>query len=196
MNTAQFYYIYKALGISSFLQPQKIRSTYRLHYSSGKETDFMFFCNQLNTEKDRLLIQKIAQALGSSEYITVEVLDLQNPHTPFMLKNLLTRFLPKGFVIFGPDLASHLNPKGFDFMNSEQAPSTNINRKPEELSNEVSTKNPLGKTMATISINKNQHQSISGCVLNALNDFTGSDVKEVQERKKQAWKILKQIFPA
>ena len=196
MNTAQFYYIYKALGISSFLQPQKIRSSYRLHYSSGKEINFLFFCHQLNMEQGNTLIQKIAQALGSSEHITVEVLDLQSPHTPFMLKNLLTRFLPKGFVIFGPDLASHLNPKGFDFMNSEQILSAKINRKPEEFSNEVSTKNPLGKIIETISINKNQHQSISGCVLNTLSDFTEGNLKEVQERKKQAWKILKQTFPA
>ena len=194
MNTAQFYYIYKALGISSFLQPQKIRSTYRLHYSSGKEINFLFFCHQLNMEQGNTLIQKIAQALGSSEHITVEVLDLQSPHTPFMLKNLLTRFLPKGFVIFGPDLASHLNPKGFDFMNSEQA--LEFTKNPSNFSNKVNTKNPLGKIIETISTNKNQKQSISGCVLNALSDFTESDPKKVQERKKQAWKILKQTFPS
>ena len=50
--------------------------------------------------------------------------------------------------------------------------------------------------MKTISINKNQHQSISGCVLDTLSEFTGPDTKKVQETKKQAWKILKQVFPS
>ena len=257
MNASQFYYIHNVLGVSSFLKPQKIRSTYHLHYGSEKEISFLFFCNTLNTESDCRLIQKIAQALHACGYIIAEILDPQSTHVPFMLNNLLTRFRPKGFVIFGPDLAIHLNPKTFNAMNSEKVPSPKMIKKPQGSSNQVSVNIPIvsklsglkssdipirmekgglksgatqgnrqrsyakitpegstqgnkrrsyekirpykyssiGKVMETISLNKNQDQSISGCVLHTLSDFTESDQRKVQETKKQAWKILKQVFP-
>ncbi len=308
MNTSQFYYAHNVLGISSFLQPQKIRSTYRLYHSSETETEFLFFCQQLysspplsqgpalqgsnkisiNKEKDSSLIQKIAQALRFSNYGIVEILDKQSLHVPYILNNLLTRFCPKGFVIFGPDLASHLNPKGFNFHNSEHSPTSEIENRAKEVtqnhhlnpkgfnfhnsehsptseienrakevtqnhhlnpkgfnfhnsehsptseienrakevtqnhhlnpkgfnfhnseknptleiknpqtkySNNPSVKNLYRQITKTIPINKNQYHSISGCILNKLSDFTAPDLKKVQETKKQAWKILKQVFP-
>ncbi|MDE0118886.1 MAG: hypothetical protein OXM55_02620, partial [Bdellovibrionales bacterium] len=143
MNGSQFYYAHNVLGISSLLKPQKIRSTYRLHHSSEKEIDFLFFCQQLNTEKDPSLIQKIAQALGFPNYAIVEIRDKQNPYVPYILNNLLTRFCPKGFVIFGPDLAPHLNPKGFNFYNSEQKPTLEIKKRAKEVK-QHSRLNPKG----------------------------------------------------
>ena len=213
MNTSQFYYAHNVLGISSFLKPQKIHSTYRLYNTSEKELEFLFFCQELhpssllsqkqalkgsnksiNTEKNNSLIQKIAQALGSSHYATVEVLDLKSPYLPFVLNNLLTRFVPKGFVIFGSDLASHLKPKDLIAQNSEENLTLEINKLKTKYPHKISVKNLYGKITETIAINKNQHQSISGCILNKLSDFTEPDLKTVQERKKQAWEILKQVF--
>lgn len=198
MNVLQFYYTHTVLGISSIIQPKKTRTTYRLHCSSAKQTDFLFFCNKLKTKEEKTLIQKIAKALDSSDHIIVEILNTQSSHTSVILGNLLTRFLPRGFVIFGSDLAFHLmgkNNKNSDYPVSQ---STMTQEKRNNIS--VKTKPPSpnqsihGKITEPISISQNQNQLITGCVLNVIDDFTDPDSTKTQERKKQAWKILRQVL--
>ncbi len=171
MNAMQFYYARTVLGVSSFIAPQKVRKLYRLHYSSKKQVDFMFFCGPLHTKENKKLIQKIAQALNSSDYIIAEILQTQSPSIPSIINNLLTRFLPtKGFVIFGSDPVSHLTDKENTF------------------------KKNSWKITETVSINKNQSQSIKGCVLDTIDNLTGLQSAEIQERKKQAWNRLRAVF--
>ena len=171
MNTSRFHYIHRVLGISSFIAPQKIHNLYRLHYSLKKQINFIFFCGPLHTRAHKELIKKIAQALNSSDYIIVEILQTQNPSIPSIINNLLTRFLPtKGFVIFGSDLASHLMDKENTF------------------------KKNSWEITETISINKNQNQPIDGCVVDTIDSLTGPHSTETQERKKQAWNKLKTTF--
>lgn len=175
MNALQFYYTYTVLGINSFIPPQKVRNLYCLHHSSKKQADFMFFCSPLHTRKKKELIQKIAQALGSSDYIIVEVLQTQNTSISSIMDNLLTRFLPRGFIIFGSALAFQLASKRNE-----------------------STLDPLEKTSwhitEVISLNKTQNQIIPGCILDTINDLTGPQSSEMQERKKQAWNRLRNVF--
>ena len=170
MNALQFYYAHTVLGISSFILPQKSRNIYRLHQSSKKQVDFIFFCDSLHTKENKELIKKIAQALNSSDYIIVEILQSQSTSIPSIIKNLLTRFLPKGFIVFGSELAPHLTAKD------------NI------------LKRISWKISETISINKNQNQSIPGCVLDTIKALTGPHSSEIQERKKQAWNRLRTVF--
>ena len=169
MNALQFYYVNTVLGASSVIQPQKIRSAYCLHRSSEKQTNFLFFCNHLNTKEEKELIQKIATAIDHSESMIVEILDMKNTHIPLLLNNFLTRFLPKGFVIFGHDLAFRLAR-----FSSNKTKDKKINWKGV--------------------INKNQQHFVPGCVLNTMSDFTGPASLEVRERKKQAWNTLRQTF--
>ena len=197
MNALQFYYAHTVLGISSFIQPERFRTNYRLRYGSTKRADFLFFCSPLKTKEEKTLIQKIAQALDSSDYIIVEILNTQNSHTPFILNNLLTRFLPRGFVIFGSDLSSHLTEKN----NSDHliSQSTTTQEKRNNISVKTKSSSPnqsiYGKITEPISISQNQKQLITGCVLNVIDDFTDPDPIKTQERKKQAWNTLKQTFP-
>ena len=65
MNAIQFYYISNVLGVSSIIQPEKLRSVYRLHPSLEKQTDFLLFCRQLKTEEEKQLIQKIKKSPGA-----------------------------------------------------------------------------------------------------------------------------------
>lgn len=110
MNSAQFYYIHKVLGLTSFIQPKNIRKAYRIHRSSYQQTQFLFFCSHLDTEEKKLLMQKIAQSLGYTNTMIISISDAHHPHIPLLLNNFLTRFMPKGFIIFGYDLASFLIP--------------------------------------------------------------------------------------
>ena len=184
MTAIQLYYVNTVLGISSIIQPQKIRSIYRIHPSSAKSTDFLFFCHQLHTEEEKSLIQKIGKTLSPYENRIVEILadptekptekkelSLNTAHSESTLnkvmKNLLTRFLPKGFIVFGSDLAIHL----------------------------TSTKNTTEKIVETVPISHHQNQSIPGCVLHSIHDMVDSpNSTETQERKKQTWNNLKKFL--
>lgn len=180
MNALQFYYVNTVLGISSFLQPQEIRSTYRLLYGSTKNPDFLFFCDSLKNNGDKTLIQKISKALGSDQYIIVEILNQHSLLINIVLNNLLTRFLPKCFVIFGPDLGFKLTNKNFFELKDPSV---------------KQTENIPIKISKTISIKKNLQKPVYGCILHPLTHFTGSNLSKVQENKKQAWKILKELYP-
>ncbi len=180
MTAIQLYYVNTVLGISSIIQPREIRSIYRIHPSSTKPTDFLFFCHQLHTEEEKKLIQKIGKTLSPYENRIVEI--LTDPiekrelvsNTAYsestlnkVMKNLLTRFLPKGFIIFGSDLAIHL----------------------------TSTKKTTEKVVETIPISNHQEQSIPGCVLHSVRDMVGSpNSAKIQERKKQTWNNLKKFL--
>ena len=180
MTAIQLYYVNTVLRISSIIQPQEIRSIYRLHSSSAKQTDFLFFCHQLHTEEEKSLIQKIGKTLSPYENRIVEILsdptdkkDLSSSATYSestlnkVMKNLLTRFLPKGFIIFGSDLAIHL----------------------------TATKKTTEKIVETIHISNYQKQSIPGCVLYSVRDMIGTpNSAKIQERKKQTWDILKKFL--
>ena len=168
MNSLQFYYTHKVLGISSIIQPAWVRSTYRLHDHSEKQVDCLFFCNHLNMKEGKVLIQNIAKAIDSSAYIIVEILDSHNPCVSFIPNNLLTRFQPKGFVIFGGGLAYQL------------------------FSDQV--RNVHEKITRKIMIGQNQQYDIPGCVLSPINELTGSNLPEIQKKKQQAWNTLKQFF--
>ena len=179
MNALHFYYWNTVLGVSSFIQPQKVRTIYRLIHGLTKEPDLLFFCNSLNNNKEyKTLIQKMAKALGSDKYIIVEILNPKTPHIPLILKNLLIRFLPKSFVIFNPDLDSQLTNKTPPTKSLEQYPQSSLKK--------ISIKIPLGN---------HQLHPIQGCILNPISDFIGPDLARVHKNKKQAWNILKEIYP-
>ena len=177
MNALHFYYWNTVLGVSSFIQPQKVRSTYRMTNGSIKEPDLLFFCTSLNNKEYKTLLQKMAKALGSDKYIIVEILNPKTPHTPLILKNLLTRFLPKSFIIFNPDSAFQATDKPHSTKPSE-------NHLPSPL--KIRVKIPLGNR---------QHRLIQGCLLNPISDFIGPDLAKVHKNKKQTWNILKEIHP-
>ncbi len=113
MNVNQFYYTNKVLGISSFIRPKHLRFAYSLnttHYSytsasSTQKKTILYFAESLNIE-GKTIIQKINQALKQPDYILIEIKNIKP--TPSLFKNLLTRFSPQGFVIFGSQLAEHL----------------------------------------------------------------------------------------
>ena len=87
-----------------------------------------------------------------------------------ILNNLLTRFTPKGFIIFGSDLAIELT--------------------------EAYTTGKDSETIAeTIPINKHQKLSVPACVLPTIQDMTGDPHSPtVRDRKKQAWDTLKKFL--
>ena len=186
MNVLQFYYINTVFGVSSIIQPQKLRSVYYLHPSLEKQTDFLFFCHPLHTKKEKELIQKIGKTLSPYKIQILEILAnstkqqqtkkefLSNPPTSkSILKNtvnsLLTRTLPKGFIIFGSDLATHLTA--------------------------TYTEKKTGTIAETIHINSYQKKSIPGCVIHKLSDMLGdTNSTKIQERKKQTWNTLKKFL--
>lgn len=112
MNTLQFYYVHTVLGVSSVIQPKAVRSVYRLLNNSTKKADFLFFCSPVKSLEEKKLIQKMARAIGSSQELILEILN-QSINTESVLDNLFTRFLPKGFVIFGESLSHYLIGKEF-----------------------------------------------------------------------------------
>ena len=111
MNVNQFYYVNKVLGISSFLRPE--HSTYSLdikHYSSTSTSStqkktILYFTESLDTE-GKTIIQKINQALKQPDYIIIEVKTTK--YLSSLFENLLSRFSPTGFVVFGSPLAKSL----------------------------------------------------------------------------------------
>ena len=113
MNINQFYYVNKVLGISSLLRPEHLRFIYSLDAtqysymltSSAQKKTILYFTESLNVE-DKIIIQKINQALKHPDYILIEIKDLKFKFSLF--ENLLTRFSPQGFVIFGSQLAEYL----------------------------------------------------------------------------------------
>lgn len=178
MNALQFYYANTVLGVSSFIQPQKIRTSYRLIYSPTKEPDLLFFCNSMENNKEyKTLIKKMAKALDSDKYMIVEILNPKKRHIPYILKNLLSRFLPKSFIIFNPNS---------DFPATDKTHSTK--------SSENHLLSPL-KIRIKIPLGNRQHHSIQGCLLNPIKDFIGPDSTKVHQNKKQAWNLLKEIYP-
>ena len=167
MNTLQFYYTHTVLGVSSVLQPKGIRDSYRLHPSCARKAGFLFFCDQIQGKEGKQLIQKIAGAMGLSEYLILEIINPQNPHTPFILNNFLSRFRPKGFVVFGLELARRLmqNP-----LPAEEDSSL--------LKWQVSQK---GQTFFTV----------PACLLDTLSAFIGPDSPHLRKKKESAWNRLK-----
>ena len=214
MNTLQFYYANTVLGVSSVIQPKKIRSAYRLRPHSIEQIDFLFFCDPINKKEDKILIQKIAKAIGSSEYLIAEILDSKNSHIPFMLNNLLTRFLPKGFVIFGNDLSDRLTEKCSNPLPAESATgSAGAGQAATDRTDKTKQKNQIFSVTKTtsillnqkkslpkqikwkVSINHNKQYHIPGCILNEINDFTGPNSPELQKKKQSAWSTLIKTFP-
>ena len=105
MNNLQFYYAREVLGVRTALKPPALRDTYSLSRPLSQERDFLFFCRPLKTLPEKSLIKNIAKALKAEEKQVVEIESLKP--LPFLLQNLLCRFLPsKGFVIFGEELAN------------------------------------------------------------------------------------------
>ena len=234
MNAGQFYYVHNVLGVSTVIQPEGVRSAYRLHNNSIEKPDFIFFCEQIKTVEDKILIQKIAKAIGSSRELIIEVLNrsgfiskngthpadgdtrpaggntppesvrkhlkgggtssaggdtppesgdtcpegysslatlkenLQKPSYT-ILDNLLTRILPKGFVIFGQSLSQYL-----------------IGNRAGNLDRKISR---------SLFLSTQETLSVPGCVLSPLNNFMGLNSAEVQKTKQHAWAILKKVFP-
>lgn len=113
MDVNQLYYSNKVLGISSFVRPEHLRSIYSLdithypytHTCNIQKKTILYFTESLNTE-DKIIIQKINQALNQPNYILIEVKELKTKISLF--ENLLIRFSPQGFVIFGSRLAESL----------------------------------------------------------------------------------------
>ena len=191
MNTLQLHYTQEVLGISSVIQPNHIRSIYRIH-SSIQAPTFLFFytkmkeinktiprqskntshLNKLQGQEVKHFIQKINQALKapfSSEWI-VEILHREHQHMYQIFDNLLIRFQPKGFVIFDPSLARQLIPKTYQ---------------PEKLE----------KIKCSIDLTNQEQVSIPGCVLNPIAEFMDTThPSHVQKIKRQAWQLLKSIF--
>ncbi len=171
MNAGQFYYVHNVLGVSTVIQPEGVRSAYRLHNNSIEKPDFIFFCEQIKTVEDKILIQKIAKAIGSSRELIIEVLNRSGfiSKNGTILDNLLTRILPKGFVIFGQSLSQYL------------------------IGNRAG--NSDGKISRLLFLSTQETLSVPGCVLSPLNNFTGLNSAEVQKTKQHAWTILKKVFP-
>ncbi len=134
MNALQFYYVRTVLGVSSVIQPEALRSVYRLLNNSTTKADFLFFCDPVKSVEEKHLIQKMAKAIGSSQALILEVLN-QTHLEKAMLDNLLTRFLPRGFVIFGANL-------GYSLINKKITQAVSINAK-ETLSVPGCVLNPL-----------------------------------------------------
>ena len=105
MNTQQFSYIKEVLGISSVIQPKEIQSIYRLSEGFLNQTgpiDFLFFCDPITKPEEKNLLKKMAQALSAQAYLIVEILNPKDFYTKGIETHLLTRFIPKGLVFFGP----------------------------------------------------------------------------------------------
>ena len=169
MNSLQFYYLQEVFNISFVIRPQKNRDLYRLRPLCPKRADLLFFCSTLKTEEEKSLVQKIANSLTFYPVI-VEIRDPQNPGARLVLNNLITRFLPKGFVIFGAELANQLREK------------TNAH------------KNQTEKISETALISKDRHALIPGLVLNPIRDFTGENQAQTRALKQKAWDILREAF--
>ncbi len=122
------------------------------------------------------MIQKIAGAIGSSRRLILEILNPQNPHTAFILNNFLIRFQPKGFVVFGMDLARRLIKNPLPAPNTEgfnTADSFLLKRE--------------------IRISKNKTFTVPACVLDKVSAFTGPDLPNLRKKKQSAWNTLQQI---
>ena len=183
MNVTQFYYMNTVLGISSIIKPPNLRSIYHLHPSLEKQSDFLFFCHTLHTKEEKNLIQKIGKIFSPFKIQIVEIFtesiqkhpkkkEVSLNMKPFALplkniiNSLLTRTLPKGFIIFGSDLAAHLIT--------------------------TYTEKKIGTITETIYINHHQKNTLPGCVIHTVSDMTGDSITtKIQERKKQTWDILK-----
>ena len=184
MNALQLYYTQKVLGVQSALKPQDFRSIYSLSHPLAKKTDFLFFCNQLKTSSEKTLIQNIAKALKTEAEQVVEILDVQNPHCALLFKNLLARFNPKAFVIFGEKLAGQLfgassNQTGYEKSATFMVfPTSRVDKK-QELSNKISKKGEF--TMA-------------GVVIHSIHQLTNPDPVQKQKAKQEAWQVLHKTF--
>ena len=110
MNINQFYYAHKVLGITSLVRPKSAACILdRTHYHpllAHKQQKIMLYFTGVLSSEDKFIIQKINQALGQPGYILVEVLKYTQLHLLF--KNLLIRFSPRGFVLFGSQLTQSL----------------------------------------------------------------------------------------
>jgi len=168
MNALQFYYINEVLGIESVMQPKKVQSFYRIYRSSISGTPEYFFFVSRTGEKELKLIRNMAKAIDVKEYMVIEIIDLNNSPGVLPFNNLLTRFLPKGFVIFGPELASHFN---------------NINIKKVPMISKQS-----------VSICKNISKDIPGVILYNIPDLMDGEPKIIQQRKQESWIVLQKTF--
>ena len=110
MHTLPFYYVREVLGVKTALKPHALRTVYNLSRPLAQQTDFLFFCDTLKTPEAKSLVKNIVKALKAEEEQVAEILDLHSLHLTFLLTNLLTRFQPKGFVVFGKELAEKLIP--------------------------------------------------------------------------------------
>ena len=110
MNINQFYYAHKVLGISSLVRPKSSAFILdKTHYHpllADKQQKIMLYFTGVLSNEDKVIIQKINQALGQPSYILIEVLKYTQIHSLF--KNLLVRFSPRGFVIFDSQLTQSL----------------------------------------------------------------------------------------
>ena len=106
----------------------------------------------------------MAQALSAKTYLIVEILNPKTFYTKGIENHLLSRFVPKGLVFFGPKLISH------------------------------KTEDVLSSLQKTVTLNQNQSCKIPGCVLHPLNDFMSTDSVKSQKIKQQAWTKLTQTF--
>ncbi len=168
IDRSQFYYASEVLGVSDIIKPRELHSIYRLQGRS-KHSSFLFFCNQMKGEENLKMMRKMQEALEQKESQIVEISNVEHPYTrSYLFNNLLTRFYPRGFVIFGTHLAERLTGKS-------QA---------------------IGKISYPLPVKESgQSPLIPGCVLKPISEFMNSDPHLVIEVKKQAWKQLKLAFP-
>ena len=168
MNPLQFYYIQEVLGVQTGIKPSELRSAYRLSRPVARQTDFLFVCDRLKTAKEKSLVKNIAKALKAEEEQVVEILDRQHQQNSVLLQNLLARLCPKGFVIFGQELAEKLissSKLSKPFPYSLSIPAT-----------------PYSQAL------------ILGCVIHSISQMSDLDPTEGQANKQKTWQVLHKTF--
>ena len=110
MNTNQFYYAKEVLGISSLAVPNHLKNyhlrlgKYPVYFSKKK---LLLYFSETTDQEFLNIVKNINKALKNPEYFFIEIKKGGN-HKEFILHNLLSRFKPFGFVIFGDELAKSL----------------------------------------------------------------------------------------
>ena len=175
MNALQFYYTREVLGIQTALKPLHLRGAYRLSCPLAQKTDFLFFCDKLKVSAEKTLVKNIAKALKAEEEQVVEILDFQSLPKLALFKNLLTRFNPKSFVIFGDELAKKLIPPAY---------TTHLNPTGEE---------SKPKTYPLVYEQGPQNQ-VHGVVIGTISQLTSPDPAKSQKAKQDSWNVLHKTF--
>ena len=106
-----------------------------------------------------------------------------------ILKNLLTRFYPKGFVIFGKELAEALI--------SSSHLRTSTGSVTEQATGEAVLKVEKTSPFWALSFNQGtglSNQTIPGCVIPSISQLTDPAPAKKQQAKQEAWQVLYNTF--